>query len=216
MRRRSIRETGIRLSLTAVGLVLLQLSNALTLLTALGADPFHVFLQGLMRRTGSSYGILYMIASLLLLVVLLFFRSRPQTGSLLCAFFGGWILEGFLRLFAEWIGEELFFPARLLVVFACCLLQAFGMALLIQSGRCGTLPMELFLRHLSVRLQKRPYLVILCCETHSAHFGRYAFRRTVWNRYAAARALIRASDRTFYGGSRTGGEAGRRIRSLVF
>ena len=158
MRRRSIRETGIRLSLTAVGLVLLQLSNALTLLTALGADPFHVFLQGLMRRTGSSYGILYMIASLLLLVVLLFFRSRPQTGS-----FGGWILEGFLRLFAEWIGEELFFPARLLVVFACCLLQAFGMALLIQSDS-GTLPMELFLRHLSVRLQKRPYLVILCCD----------------------------------------------------
>ena len=163
MRRRSIRETGIRLSLTAVGLVLLQLSNALTLLTALGADPFHGFLQGLMRRTGSSYGILYMIASLLLLVVLLFFRSRPQTGSLLCAFFGGWILEGFLRLFAEWIGEELFFPARLLVVFACCLLQAFGMALLIQSDS-GTLPMELFLRHLSVRLQKRPYLVILCCD----------------------------------------------------
>ena len=75
--------------------------------------------------------------------------------------FGGWILEGFLRLFAEWIGEELFFPARLLVVFACCLLQAFGMALLIQSDS-GTLPMELFLRHLSVRLQKRPYLVILC------------------------------------------------------
>mgnify|MGYP004657437937 FL=1 len=54
MRRRSIRETGIRLSLAAVGLVLLQLSNALTLLTALGADPFHVFLQGLMQRTGSS------------------------------------------------------------------------------------------------------------------------------------------------------------------
>ena len=91
MRRRSIRETGIRLSLTAVGLVLLQLSNALTLLTALGADPFHVFLQGLMQCTGSSYGILYMIASLLLLVVLPFFRSRPQIGSLLCAFFGGWI-----------------------------------------------------------------------------------------------------------------------------
>ena len=101
MRRRSIRETGIRLSLTAVGLVLLQLSNALTLLTALGADPFHVFLQGLMRRTGGSYGILYMIASLLLLVVLLFFRSRPQIGSLLCTFLGGWILEGFLRLFAD-------------------------------------------------------------------------------------------------------------------
>ena len=37
------------------------------------------------------------------------------------------------------------------------------MALLIQSDS-GTLPMELFLRHLSVRLQKRPYLVILCCD----------------------------------------------------
>ena len=125
MRRRSIRETGIRLSLAAVGLVLLQLSNALTLLTALGADPFHVFLQGLMQCTGSSYGILYMIVSLLLLVVLLFFRSRPELGSVLCAFLGGWSLEGF---------------------------------------DSGTLPMELFLRHLSVRLQKRPYLVILCCD----------------------------------------------------
>ena len=39
MRKRSIQETGMRLLLTAVGLVLLQLSNALALLTALGADP---------------------------------------------------------------------------------------------------------------------------------------------------------------------------------
>ncbi|MDD6326151.1 MAG: hypothetical protein PUA72_11335 [Lachnospiraceae bacterium] len=163
MRKRSIQETGIRLSLAAVGLVLLQLANALALLTALGADPFHVFLQGLMRRTGSSYGILYMIASLILLAVLLFFRSRPQSGSLLCAFLGGWILEGFLRLFAGWIGEELIFPVRLLVLFACCLLQAFGIALLTQSDS-GTLPMELFLRHLSVRLQKKTDLVILCCD----------------------------------------------------
>ena len=47
MRRRSIRETGIRLSLTAVGLVLLQLSNALTLLTALGEILFTYFCRGL-------------------------------------------------------------------------------------------------------------------------------------------------------------------------
>ena len=39
-----------------------------------------------------------------------------------------------------------------------------GCGSLIQSDS-GTLPMELFLRHLSVRLQKRPYLVILCCDT---------------------------------------------------
>lgn len=82
---------------------------------------------------------------------------------MLCAFLGGWILEGFLRLFAGWIGEELIFPVRLLVLFACCLLQAFGIALLTQSDS-GTLPMELFLRHLSVRLQKKTDLVILCCD----------------------------------------------------
>ena len=163
MRRRSIQETGIRLLLTAVGLVLLQLSNALALLTALGADLFHIFLQGLMRRTERSYGILYMIASLILLAALLFFHSRPQPGSLLCACLGGWILEGFLWLFDGWIGEELIFPVRLLVVFACCLLQAFGMALLTQSDS-GMLPLELFLRHLSVRLQRKTYLVILCCD----------------------------------------------------
>ena len=163
MRKRSIQETGIRLSLAAVGLVLLQLSNALALLAALGADPFHVFLQGLMRRTESSYGILYMFVSLILLAALLFFHSRPQIGSLLCACLGGWILEGFLWLFDGWISEELILPVRLLVVFACCLLQAFGMALLTQSDN-GTLPMELFLRHLSVRLQKKPDFVILCCD----------------------------------------------------
>ena len=116
-----------------------------------------------MRRTGGIYGVLYMIVSLILLAALLFFRSRPQSGSLLCTILGGWILEGFLWLFDGWISEELIFPVRLLVVFACCLLQAFGMALLTQSDS-GTLPLELFLRHLSVRLQKRPYLVILCCD----------------------------------------------------
>ena len=139
MRRRSIRETGIRLSLAAVGLVLLQLSNALTLLTALGADPFHVFLQGLMRRTGSSYGILYMIASLFLLVVLLFFRSRPQIGSLLCTFFGSWILKAFLGCLQNGSGRSCSFRPGCLSYLPAVYCRHLALALLIQSDS-GTLP----------------------------------------------------------------------------
>lgn len=161
MRKRSAREKGIRLSLTAAGLILLQLSNALALLTALGADPLHVLLQGLAHRTSFAYGVLYTAVGLILLAVLLIFRSRPEPGSLLCAFLGGWLLELFLWLFADWINEELFLPVRLLVLFAACLLQAFGLALITRSD-AGALPLELLLRHLSVRLQRKTNVVILC------------------------------------------------------
>jgi uncharacterized membrane protein YczE len=70
-----------RLAQLAVGLVLYGVSDAMMLASALGADPWDVFHQGLSRRTGIPVGTWAIVVGVSVLLLWIPLRQRPGIGT---------------------------------------------------------------------------------------------------------------------------------------
>lgn len=153
--KRSVKEWGIRILLLCIGLVIAHFGVTLFMLVNLGSDPFNVFIQGLTRFTPFSHGITHMCISFLIIIVLLFLdRSYVKPGTLICMFLGGPIIDLFTWMLGGIVNGEMYFPVRLLVMTAACLILAFGMTIVIQSD-AGTGPNDLVAVVISDKLQKK-------------------------------------------------------------
>lgn len=152
---RSKREWIIRMTLLCIGLTIAHFGVTLFMLVNLGSDPFNVFIQGLSRFTPFSHGITHMCISFLIIILLLFLdRSYIKAGTLVCMILGGPIIDLFTWMFGGIVNQELYFPVRLLVMTAACLILAFGMTIVIQSD-AGTGPNDLVAVVVSAKLGRQ-------------------------------------------------------------
>lgn len=155
MKMRSKREWIIRMTLLCIGLTIAHFGVTLFMLVNLGSDPFNVFIQGLSRYTPFSHGITHMCISFLIIILLLFLdRSYIKAGTLVCMILGGPIIDLFTWMFGGIVNQELYFPVRLLVMTAACLILAFGMTIVIQSD-AGTGPNDLVAVVVSAKLGRK-------------------------------------------------------------
>lgn len=137
-----------------VGLTIAHLGVTLFMLTNLGADPFNVFVQGLNKLTPFSHGITHMCVCFLIIMILLVVdRKYVKAGTLVCMALGGPIIDGFTYLLGDMVHEGMYFPVRLMIVTAACLILAFGMTIVIQSD-AGTGPNDLVAVAVSEKLYK--------------------------------------------------------------
>ena len=153
--KRSVKEWGIRILLLCIGLVIAHFGVTLFMLVNLGSDPFNVFIHGLTRFTPFSHGVTHMCISFLIIIVLLFLdRSYVKPGTLICMFLGGPIIDLFTWMLGGIVNGEMYFPVRLLVMTAACLILAFGMTIVIQSD-AGTGPNDLVAVVISDKRKKK-------------------------------------------------------------
>ena len=96
-----------------------------------------------------------MCISFLIIILLLFLdRSYVKAGTLVCMVLGGPIIDLFTWMLGGMINEAMYFPVRLLVMTAACLILAFGMTIVIQSD-AGTGPNDLVAVVLSAKLRRK-------------------------------------------------------------
>lgn len=153
--KRSVREWCVRMILLCIGLTIAHFGVTLFMLVDLGSDPFNVFIQGLDHFTPVSHGITHMCISSLIILVLLFWdRSYIKAGTVVCMVLGGPIIDLFTWMFGGIVNGEMFFPVRLLVMTAACLILAFGMTIVIQSD-AGTGPNDLVAVVLSAKSHRK-------------------------------------------------------------
>lgn len=154
MEKRSWKEWIVRMLTLCVGLTIAHLGVTLFMLTNLGADPFNVFVQGLNKLTPFSHGITHMCVCFLIIMILLVVdRKYVKAGTLVCMALGGPIIDGFTYLLGDMVHEGMYFPVRLMIVTAACLILAFGMTIVIQSD-AGTGPNDLVAVAVSEKLYK--------------------------------------------------------------
>ena len=139
----------IRVLILFVGLVIAHLGVTLFLLSKLGADPFNVLIQGILKTLSAfgltflTHGITHMaFCFLIILVLLLIDRSYIRTGTIICMVCGGPIIDGFTWLLTPLGIEEMPFIAKLIFLVIGCVILAFGMTLVIKS-EAGTGPNDL-------------------------------------------------------------------------
>lgn len=105
MSRRSPKELAVRVILLLVGLCIAHLGVTLFLQSALGSDPFNVFIQGLYRGlpwwewSFMTHGRVHLLVSLLIMLVLLVVdRHYVGIGTILCMALGGPIIDVYTLL----------------------------------------------------------------------------------------------------------------------
>lgn len=169
--KRGWKETGIRLLLLLIGLVIAHLGVTLFLLADLGADPFNVFVQGMYRTLDSFIPVLthgythVSICIFIILVLLVVDRSYIKIGTVVCMAFGGPIIDAFTYLLQNIINAGNPFAMRLVVLAIGCMILAFGMTIVIKSD-AGTGPNDLVAIVISDKLHK-PFgpvrIIVDCC-----------------------------------------------------
>ena len=114
MSRRSPKELVVRVILLLVGLCIAHLGVTLFLQSALGSDPFNVFIQGLYRGLPWSdwslmtHGRVHLLVSLLIMLVLLVVdRHYVGIGTILCMALGGPIIDVYTLWLSPVINESL-------------------------------------------------------------------------------------------------------------
>ncbi|MBQ6042486.1 MAG: hypothetical protein K5705_01110 [Oscillospiraceae bacterium] len=159
--KQSLKETILRVLILLVGLVTAHFGVTLFLLSDLGADPFNVLIQGLLRTltgfglTFLTHGITHMaVCVLIILILLLTDRSYIRIGTLICMVFGGPIIDFFSWLLSPLKIGALPFAAKLGVLAASCVILAFGMTVVIKS-EAGTGPNDLVAVVISDKSKKR-------------------------------------------------------------
>ena len=158
----TIKEIIIRVIILMIGLVVAHLGVTLFLLANLGADPFNVFVQGVLRTVQKftdfellTQGITHIAISVLIIIVLLFVdRSYVRIGTLLCMIFGGPIIDMFTSLLGFLFTESSPFVYRLIFNALGCMILAFGMSMVIKSD-AGTGPNDLVAVVISDKLKKK-------------------------------------------------------------
>lgn len=160
MSRRSPKELAVRVILLLVGLCIAHLGVTLFLQSALGSDPFNVFIQGLYRGLPwadwplMTHGRVHLLVSLLIMLVLLVVdRHYVGVGTILCMALGGPIIDVYTLWLSPVINESLPLAARVGLLVAGCVILAFGMTIVIRS-EAGTGPNDLVAVVLSDKWKK--------------------------------------------------------------
>lgn len=126
-----------------IGLIIAHLGVTMFLVSELGTDTFTVFIQGLSLLTGLSIGTVHVITlCLIMLLLLIFTRGYIKPGSVICAFFGGPIIDFFLWLSDGRISAASPLYMRICVMILGLVILALGMSVVIQS-EAGTGPNDL-------------------------------------------------------------------------
>lgn len=161
----SLKDFFIRLLILLVGLTIAHLGVTLFLLTELGSDPYNVLIQGLFRTfkvlvpISLTHGTTHVIFSFILIAVLILAdKHYIKTGTLVCMFFGGPIIDLFSTLLGPLHMSEAFFPLRIAILSLGCVILAFGMTIVINS-EAGTGPNDLVAIAISDKTGK-PFSII--------------------------------------------------------
>lgn len=147
--KRSVKEWCVRIVILLLGLLIAHFGVTLFLLSALGSDPFNVFVQGIYRSLDRlthwsvlTHGRVHIAISLLIILVLLWVdRSYIKIGTALCMIFGGPIIDLF-TLLLEPLVQSAGLPLRIGMLVLGCVILAYGMTIVIRSD-AGTGPNDL-------------------------------------------------------------------------
>ena len=168
-----VKELLWRVIILMVGLTIAHLGVTMFLLADLGADPFNVLVQGLLRTgevgtgwTFLSHGRVHIAVCFLIILVLLFVdRSYIRIGTVLCMIFGGPIIDLFTLLLEPLFSSIDSLVVKLGLLALGCVILAYGMTIVIKS-EAGTGPNDLVAVVLSDKLHKKFSLlrVIVDCS----------------------------------------------------
>ena len=140
---RSKKEWCMRIVLLLVGLIVAHLGVTMFLISELGADTFTIFVQGLAKSVGVTIGTMHVIVLCsITLLMLIFARGYIKIGSIVCAVFGGWIIDFFIMLFDKRINIDSPMTIRVGIMIIGCFILSMGMSLVIKSD-AGTGPNDL-------------------------------------------------------------------------
>ena len=132
-----------RLLILFLGLTIAHLGVTLFLLSNLGSDPFNVLIQGIANLLPLSHGTCHQIMCFLIVgILLLIARSYIKTGTFICMFFGGPIIDFFTYLLGGIINDSSSMINRYVSLVLGCFILAFGMTIVIKS-EAGTGPNDL-------------------------------------------------------------------------
>ncbi len=132
-----------RLLILFLGLTIAHLGVTLFLLSNLGSDPFNVLIQGIANLLPLSHGTCHQIMCFLIVgILLLIARSYIKTGTFICMFFGGPIIDFFTYLLGGIINDSSSMIIRYVSLVLGCFILAFGMTIVIKS-EAGTGPNDL-------------------------------------------------------------------------
>ena len=151
---RTLSEYIKRLLILVLGLTIAHLGVTLFLLSNLGSDPFNVLIQGIANILPLTHGTCHQIVCFLILGILLFVaRSYIKTGTFICMFFGGPIIDFFSLLLGGLITDTSSLIIRFVSLILGCFILAFGMTIVIKSD-AGTGPNDLVGVVISDKLHK--------------------------------------------------------------
>lgn len=158
----SLSEHFLRILILLFGLTVAHLGVTLFLLADLGADPFNVLIQGLLRLEQRvidlevvTHGRIHMVISFLIILVLFIAdKSYIRAGTLICMFLGGPIIDSFSFLLTPLLEPVLTMPLRIVLNVLGCGILAYGMTIVIKS-EAGTGPNDLVAVVLSDKTHKK-------------------------------------------------------------
>lgn len=143
MKPTSLSEFVKRLVILFIGLTIAHLGVTFFLLSNLGSDPFNVLIQGIANLLPLTHGTCHQIICFLIVGVLLVIaRSYIKTGTFICMFFGGPIIDFFTYLMGGIINDSSSMIIRYISLVLGCFILAFGMTIVIKS-EAGTGPNDL-------------------------------------------------------------------------
>jgi uncharacterized membrane protein YczE len=126
----SWRELRRRLPPLVAGLFVLGFAIAVSVRAQLGVSPWDVFHQGVAKKTGISFGVVVVLAGLVVLLAWIPLRQRPGIGTFLNALSVGFIANLGLYL----IPEQLLLAVRIPMLALALLMFGIGGGLYIGSG----------------------------------------------------------------------------------
>ncbi len=158
----SLKKHLARIIILLIGLTIAHLGVTLFLLANLGADPFNVLIQGLLRLEQRmfnleviTHGRIHMIVSFIIILILLFVdKSYIRIGTLVCMFLGGPIIDVFNFVLNPILEPFLNMPVRIILNILGCGILAYGMTIVIKS-EAGTGPNDLVAVVISDKSQKK-------------------------------------------------------------
>jgi len=143
MKNISISEFIKRIIILIAGLTIAHLGVTLFLLSSLGSDPFNVLIQGISNMTPLSHGTCHQIVCFLIIgILLLVDRSYIKTGTFICMFLGGPIIDLFTIVLDNLVSGSSPIVLRSVCLVLGCFILAFGMTIVIKSN-AGTGPNDL-------------------------------------------------------------------------
>ncbi len=132
--RRGRREWLVRLALLLFGLGFAQIGTTLIILTAIGSDPYTIFIQGLSMVFGSTIGIWHLtVTSLLFVFFIVFARKYILPGTFVCTLTAGPFIDLYTRLLRGVVDAGWPDALRLAVAVLSCVIVAAGLALMIRA-----------------------------------------------------------------------------------